>query len=174
MPETPRPRPPIAPFTPAAGAPVHLMPGQWHVGRDGSLKTLLGSCVGITIWSPQRKLGGMCHYLLPKRARRGTEPLDGRYGDEALELMVLALKKLGCPPEGCTAHLYGGADTLPDGMAKNFNVGERNIDQAWTMLERYGLNLDGVDVGDHVPRTVTLSLLTGDVTMTRGKSINRP
>jgi chemotaxis protein CheD len=162
-------RPPVA----APIQPLHLMPGQWHVAMKGLLKTLLGSCVGITLWHPNRGCGGMCHFLLPSRQRRGNEPLDGRYGDEALELMVQAMRKLGTQPQDCMAHLYGGADTLPDGVNTKFNVGERNIEQGMNLIDQYGFQLIGVDVGEHVPRTVTLTLPSGEVTMTRGRSINR-
>lgn len=163
----------LAPPGPAAApALINLLPGQWHFGAQGLLKTLLGSCVAITLWHPTRRVGGMCHFLLPSRTRRGSEPLDGRYGDEALELMVQKLRAMGTQPSDFHAHLYGGADTLPEGMNTKFNVGVRNIEQGWQMLDQYGFQLQGIDVGDDVPRTVTLKLPEGEVTMTRGQSIN--
>lgn len=164
---TPPPRPPIAlPET------KNILPGQWHFGSSGTLRTLLGSCVAVTLWHPQRGIGGMCHYLLPGRVRRAGEPLDGRFGDEALELLVQEIRKRGTQPQDYHAHLYGGADTLPDAMNVKFNVGERNIEQGWSLLDQHGFQLQGVDVGDTVPRTVTLQLPQGLVTMTRGKCVN--
>jgi chemotaxis protein CheD len=150
-----------------------LMPGQWHFGQQGLLKTLLGSCVGITLWHPLRRCGGMCHYLLPERQRRSGEPLDGRYGDEALALLAQQMRRLGTQPQDYVAHLYGGADTMPDGVNLKFNVGERNIEQGMQLIDQYGFQLEGVDVGDFVPRTITLALPGGQVTVSRGKSINR-
>lgn len=146
-----------------------LMPGQMHVGpHAGSLRTLLGSCVAITLWHPLRRIGGMCHYLLPQRTRRAGEPLDGRYGDEAVQAMVQILQSLRADPRDCIAHLYGGADTLSGQGAGSFNIGERNIEQGWSLIDRYGFSLDGVDVGEDVPRTVTLTLASGEVGMRRG------
>ena len=145
------------------------MPGQMHIGpHASSLRTLLGSCVAITLWHPLRRIGGMCHYLLPQRSRRAGEPLDGRYGDEALEAMVQALQSLRADPKDFIAHLYGGADTLSGHDAGSFNIGERNIEQGWSLIDRYGFALDGVDVGEDVPRTVTLTLASGEVAMRRG------
>ncbi|MBH9577203.1 chemotaxis protein CheD [Inhella proteolytica] len=169
MPEPTRP-----PF-PAPGKPaqtLNLLPGQWHFGPQGNLVTLLGSCVAITLWHPQKGLGGMCHYLLPSRTRRSGEPLDGRFGDEALELLLQKIRLHGTHPQDYHAHLYGGADTLPDGMKVKFNVGERNIEQGWSLLDQYGFQLQGVDVGDTVPRTVSLKLPEGLVTVRRGPSVN--
>ena len=164
-------KPAAAPWQ-LAGRPgdhLVLMPGQMHVGpHASSLRTLLGSCVAITLWHPLRRIGGMCHYLLPQRHRRAGDALDGRYGDEAVQAMVQALQSLRADPQDFIAHLYGGADTLSGQGAGSFNIGERNIEQGWSLIERYGFALDGVDVGEDVPRTVTLTLATGEVSMRRG------
>jgi chemotaxis protein CheD len=151
------------------GDHLNLMPGQMHFGgKAASLRTLLGSCLAVTLWHPTRKLGGMCHFLLPKRQRKPGEPLDGRYGDEALEAMVALLRAARTEPSEYQAHLYGGADTMPEGSALKFNVGERNIEQGFSLVDRYGFEIQGVDVGEDVPRSVTLTLASGEVDMRRG------
>jgi chemotaxis protein CheD len=166
---------PTLPPTPAwqvraqPGQHVVLMPGQLHFGpAAASLRTLLGSCVAVTLWHPERRIGGMCHFLLPARSNRVGEAPDGRYGDDALEAMVQAIKVTGTDPRDYHAHLYGGADTLPDGVRIKFNVGERNIEKGWSLIDQHGFQLQGVDVGEDVPRTVTLTLATGEVEMRRG------
>ena len=152
----------------ADGPLLTLMPGQLHFGKNLVLKTLLGSCVGLTLWHPEKRIGGMCHYLLPNRTRRGNEPLDGRFGDEAVQTLVNALERAGTQPQDYIAHLYGGADTMPDGASFKLNVGERNIEQAWQLIDKHGFQLDGVDVGDFVPRSVSLDLRSGLVQIKRG------
>lgn len=135
------------------------------------MRTLLGSCVAITLWHPRQRLGGMCHYLLPSRTRAPGAVVDGRYGDEAVGLMVEMLERMGTRPSEYVAHLYGGADTLPDGTGSKLNIGERNIEQGWTLIDKYGFQLDGVDVGDNVPRTVLLDCTSGQVHMRRSTRI---
>ena len=156
------------------GQNLFLMPGQWYFGdRPAQLRTLLGSCVAITLWHPQRHLGGMCHFLLPSRKPQGAPhdlaQFDGRYGEEALGLLVHELQRLHTRPHDYVAHLYGGADTMPDQAGVKFNVGERNIEMGWTLIDQHGFQLEGVDVGDHVPRTVTMCMESGQVTVRRGK-----
>jgi chemotaxis protein CheD len=171
----------VAPSAPPANAQGHwqvadqrgqnlvLMPGQMHFGQQASsVRTLLGSCVAITLWHPVRRIGGMCHFLLPSRQRRPGDATDGRYGDEAVEAMVQALKVLRASPEEFVAHLYGGADTMSGVSVAKFNIGERNIEQGWSLIDRYGFQLDGVDVGEDIPRMVSLSLADGTVNMRRG------
>jgi chemotaxis protein CheD len=147
-----------------------LMPGEMHFGAQvASLRTLLGSCVAVTLWHPARRIGGMCHYLLPTRPQRtAVDAPDGRYGDEALDALVTQLRRAGTEPAEYQAHLYGGADTMPEGSPLRFNVGERNIEQGWSLLDRWGFQLQGVDVGEDVPRSVSLTLATGEVEMRRG------
>jgi chemotaxis protein CheD len=173
---------PLPPLQPAAapqgsywqlgarpGEEVFLMPGQLHFSEiAASAKTLLGSCVALTLWHPERKIGGMCHYLLPSRSRSGHEPLDGRYGDEAMDVLLQHIRASRTEPAEYHAHLYGGADTMPEGSGLKFNVGERNIEQGWSFIDRHGFQLQGVDVGEDVPRTVRLNLATGEVEMKRG------
>lgn len=151
------------------GQNLVLMPGQMHLGQQvASLRTLLGSCVAITLWHPLKRIGGMCHFLLPKRMRRDGDAPDGRYGDEAVAEMVRTLTALQTKPQDYVAHLYGGADTMSGVSAARFNIGERNIEQGWALIDQYGFQLDGVDVGEDIPRTVSLTLASGAVTMRRG------
>lgn len=151
------------------GEHLVLLPGQWHVGRHvAHMRTLLGSCVAVILWHPRRRMGAMCHYLLPSRRRTPGMPLEGRFGDEAMALMARALQRHQIPPQEFEAHLYGGADTLPDSLGTKLNVGERNIEAGWSLIEQHGYTLQAVDVGDNIPRTVSLCLHSGEVQVRRG------
>jgi hypothetical protein len=61
---------------------IFLQPGEFYFGdHETRIRTLLGSCVAITMWHPRLRIGGMCHYLLPMhRGRSGKTELDGRGG----------------------------------------------------------------------------------------------
>ena len=73
------------------GQDLNLLAGQLYFGGEASVvRTLLGSCVGITLWNPKRRLGGMCHFLLPQRAPDPNGGLDGRFGEEAVQMLVEA------------------------------------------------------------------------------------
>ncbi|ACB33795.1 CheD [Leptothrix cholodnii SP-6] len=152
------------------GHDLLLMPGQLYFGNQPSaVRTLLGSCVAVTLWHPKRRIGGMCHYLLPERNGGAGLPRDGRYGTDAIELLVEAVHHMGTHCHDYEAHLYGGADTLPGHLAHKPNVGVRNIEIGWSLVDRHGFQLMGVDVGDNVPRTVRLNMKTGEVQMRRSE-----
>ncbi len=151
---------------------VMLMPGELFFGEKiPCLRTLLGSCVAVTLWNPKRRIGGMCHFLLPGRTRPANAPRDGKYGDEAIAMMVDAIRRAGTRPQDYEAHLYGGADTMPDIERAMRYVGERNIETGWRLIDQFGFNLVGVDVGENVPRVVRMNLLTGEVDMKRGQPV---
>jgi chemotaxis protein CheD len=157
------------------GQTLHLLAGQMYFGDSpSSIRTLLGSCVAISLWHPGKRVGGMCHFLLPQRPRTREMPRDARYGDEAMNYLAEAVKRCGTTPQEYETHLYGGADTMPDQAGVKFNVGERNIETGWQLIDQYGFVLQGVDVGDFVPRTVVLDMRSGEVRMTRGETMKRP
>ena len=75
---------------------IFLQPGEWYFGgRDTRIRTLLGSCIAITLWHPRLQVGGMCHFLLPSRSslHPPATPLDGRYGDEAVAALVHEVRR---------------------------------------------------------------------------------
>lgn len=95
---------------------VFLQPGEYHFGdRNTRIRTLLGSCVSVVIWHPLLLIGGMCHFLLPQRSgRHSGSTLDGRYADEALQLLLQAASAAGTRAEEYQAKLFGGGNMFPD------------------------------------------------------------
>jgi chemotaxis protein CheD len=156
------------------GQVLNLLAGHLYFGHaPSSIRTLLGSCVAVTLWHPHKRIGGMCHFLLPMRPRTPDMPRDARYGDEAMHYLAESVKRHGTQPHEYEVHLYGGADTMPDQAGVKFNVGERNIEAGWQLIDQYGFTLQGVDVGDFVPRTVVLDMATGEVRMNRGETMKK-
>ena len=46
---------------------LNLQPGELYLARTPAiLRTILGSCVGVTFWSPRLGAGAMCHGVLPR------------------------------------------------------------------------------------------------------------
>jgi chemotaxis protein CheD len=156
---------------PKVGEKVFLLPGQWYFGQTGALvRTLLGSCIAVTLWHPQKRFGGMCHFLLPTRPKPPDGTLDGRFGDEAMLLLSRAISRTGTRSSEYEVNLYGGADTMPDEIKIKFNIGERNVEKAWELIDKYGFQLQSVDVGGNEPRTVLIDLCSGQVELRRGRA----
>ncbi len=121
---------------------VFLNPGEWFAGdRHHRVRTLLGSCVSITLWHPHLKVGAMSHSLLTTRGSP-SESRDGRYVDEALWLMLDALAALGAAAPVLEAKVFGGGDMFPAQAGKNglgLRIGQRNGEAAKQLLAQAGI-----------------------------------
>jgi chemotaxis protein CheD len=149
---------------PGSAIDVFLQPGEWFVGgADFRVRTLLGSCVSITLWHPGRQVGAMSHFLLARRARASEQP-DGRYGDDALDLMCAGLVAQGVDPRQCVAKLFGGADmfcSVP--AARELRIGRNNGDAAREMLATRGIAVRAEHLFGAGHRQVLFDIKDGDV-----------
>ena len=144
---------------------VFLQPGEFHFGDAATrIRTLLGSCVAITMWHPVRRLGGMCHYLLPTRQGCVSPDLDGRYGDEALLLFLRAIDERETTPRDYQVKVFGGGNMFPAlGKGTVLEVGVRNIALATEVLGQMGCSVASQHVGDIGYRTIIFDVWSGDV-----------
>ncbi|WP_293761223.1 chemotaxis protein CheD [uncultured Aquitalea sp.] len=145
---------------------VFLHPGDWHFGgRETVIRTLLGSCVSITLWHPRLLVGGMCHYLLARRNDRQETRFSGRYGDEAMLLMLREVLATGRPLKEFKAKLIGGAAVLSsiERDLPAHDVPARNIDMARSLAQQLGLSVQAEDLGGNSPRVVLFDVESGDV-----------
>lgn len=124
----------------------------------------LGSCVGVILYEPELKLGGLAHTLLPERRPGMGEDRPGKFVTLAIRRMLRELLELGAERDRITARLCGGAHMFhppPDDPAHT--VGQRNIRAARKTLDELGIELSGEDVGGRIGRTVEFDLATGKV-----------
>ncbi len=144
---------------------IMLHPGEFFFGQDDAvIKTHLGSCVAITMWHPQHKSGGMCHYMLPTRGVK-TTTLDGRYGDEAITLFLEAIRQYPSPIQEYEVKLFGGGHmfdiTTPAGDYPN--VADQNIQAAWQLTRHLGLTIKAHHLGLSGHRSLIFELNNGHV-----------
>ncbi|MFP5393529.1 MAG: chemotaxis protein CheD, partial [Gammaproteobacteria bacterium] len=117
---------------------IFLQPGEYFAGDRGfRVRTLLGSCVSITLWHPRLRVGAMSHFLLP--ARPGGARPDGRYGDDALLLMLNELRAHGVAARDCEAKVFGGGDMFPARLREGPSIGQRNGAAARALLAASGI-----------------------------------
>lgn len=118
---------------------IFLQPGEHFMG-DAScrIRTLLGSCVSITLWHPVRRVGAMSHFLLPSRSRPHDGDLNGHYGDESLWILLQELADIEVMPTQCVGKIFGGGEMFP-GQARSANpsVGTLNGEAARALLRSH-------------------------------------
>ncbi len=141
---------------------LSIEPGDWYLGDDyESVYTVLGSCVALTAWHPELKVGGLCHYLLPAvpSSQRHLDPFHneqaGRYGKTALILLKKAMLR-HAPLKEYKLGLFGGSDTL-----SNYGIGKQNLFYAQQWLYDEKLTIDQKDVGGLISRSLFLHMDSG-------------
>lgn len=148
---------------------ILLQPGEYYFSNDPNtrIRTLLGSCVSVTLWHPKFKTGGMCHFLLPKRKdplqKLSTELADARYAEEALWLLRQEIKQSGLPLSQFQAKLFGGGRMFKGEAGSASDVGCKNIQMARDLLQHMGLSSVSEHVGGTGHRNVFFDLWSGDV-----------
>jgi chemotaxis protein CheD len=152
---------------PAHTVEIFLHQGEVYFGdRDTRIRTVLGSCVAITMWHPDLLFGGMCHYMLPSRRRTTNEPLDGKYADEALELMFTEIKRNSTRPNEYQIKLFGGGNMFPaSNKLREHHVGLKNVEAGRELLARHGLKIHAEHLGGNGHRNLIFDVWNGHVWM---------
>lgn len=154
---------------------IVLSPGQIYFGQQpGIVHTLLGSCVAATIWHPQKKVGGMCHYLLSDRnkfIKTSHQPI-GYFGSDAVDFFHKKVQIFGLSPASFEVKLFGGGNMFSDNSDSQhpLNVSESNIACGREMFLRYGFRIKTEDVGGVRYRKIYFDLTSGDVWVKYGRN----
>lgn len=148
---------------------VHVAPGQVSLGKAGEeLRTLLGSCVAVSLWQPHRRLGALSHVALPARnLPPGGVRLDGRFADEAWVKMAMLLAAHGITPHDCVCKIFGGGRIFANEFA---NIGGRNIESVRQLLDSCGIAISKEHVGGIGHRELRFNVATGDVWLRHRKA----
>jgi chemotaxis protein CheD len=146
---------------------IFLQPGEvMFAGEDTWLVTLLGSCVAITLWHPLKRLGGMCHIVLPHAHEGKDVKGDGRYAREAVQMLQGAVRNAGLKPAELEIKIFGGGSMLSDcSSAGNlvYAIPARNVAVAKMLVEQAGWNLMAEHTGGRGYRQVKFDISTGEV-----------
>ena len=144
---------------------LFLQPGEYFVGNaDYRIRTLLGSCVSITLWHPGLRIGAMSHFLLSTRGAGSLHELSGRYGEEALSLMLRELECATVPPMECQAKIFGGSNMFPrQAQTIALNVGRKNGETARRLLRFHGIQIVSESLFGIGHRQIIFDVGSGDV-----------
>lgn len=132
----------------------------------------LGSCIGVTLFDPSSKIGGMVHIMLPDSSQFQNKSNPAKYADLGIPLLLSEVLQAGARRSGLQAKMAGGAQMFSF-VDKNsaLNIGKRNTEMAKEVLAGLGIKLWGEATGGNFGRTMILNTSTGEVAI---RSIGRP
>jgi chemotaxis protein CheD len=121
----------------------------------------LGSCVGIAIYDPVSRVGGLLHAMLPDSTidleKAGRKP--AMFVDTGIPALFRAAYELRAEKHRVHIYVVGGAQIMDS--SGFFNIGKRNYDAVQGIFSRHGLRAVAEEVGGMVNRTMFLNLSTG-------------
>lgn len=134
-----------------------IHPGEYYAsGEDIYISTVLGSCIAVAFFDPEKQVGGLNHFMLPGTISREDAILSesGKYGMYAMELVINDLLKLGANRKRIRAKVFGGGHVLSGTLQDSDNVPKSNITFAFEYLQMEGFPVDSSDVGGTIARKI--------------------
>ena len=141
---------------------------DYKVGKAPStlIRYGLGSCIGVSLYDPQLKVGGLLHIMLPDSTQARASDNPAKFADTGLPLMLEDVLKLGASRSRLVAKIAGGAQMFAFANATDImRVGARNAAAITELLQKMNIRLIAQDVGGTYGRTVSIDLNTGMYTV---------
>ena len=132
----------------------------------------LGSCIGIALYDPVTKIGGLAHIMLPDSTKMRNNSNIAKFADTGIEELLKRVIKEGASKTRLVAKIAGGAKMFEvSGLSDIGNVGQRNAEASKAKLKELGIRLVAEDTGLNYGRTVELHCDTGEYYI---KSVGKP
>lgn len=159
------------------GVVIKVGMADLKTGRAPDILTTLGlgSCVGIALWDPKTKIGGLAHVMLPDSTQIRNNSNIAKFADSGIIELVRQMERMGAPKSRLVAKIAGGAKMFEvSGSTAVGNIGERNALASKQKLRELGIRIIAEDTGLNYGRTVELNCENGDyVIKAVGKSIKK-
>lgn len=151
---------------------VYVQPGESHLVRGPAvMRTLLGSCVGVTFLHRRLGIAALCHPMLPQHPDAKREPLSlataRRYVDFAIRDLAAQFDALGAPRGEVEIKVFGGGDVLQTGDESRPTVGRLNRETALEVLRDEGFEVAASRLGGPCGVHIDFYTVTGEVRLRR-------
>lgn len=123
----------------------------------------LGSCIGVAIYDPLAKVGGILHFMLPDSL---LDPVKGQenphmFADTGLPRLFRECYQMGAQKSRLQVKVAGGSQVL--GSKEYFQIGRRNFAALRKIFLKNNVLIDKAEVGGTQARTLFLEIATGNV-----------
>ena len=144
----------------AAQAPQKLGLGELCVlAGTGTVRTLLGSCIGLVLYDQKQRVGGMAHIVLP--VSNGSDHPPGKYATTAVPELIRGIEAAGGRPRHLSAKLAGGANMFASSTSNG--IGEQNLAMVERLLKESAIPIFARHCGGQQGRKLTYTVETGIV-----------
>ncbi|MGL4345390.1 MAG: chemotaxis protein CheD [Cellulosilyticaceae bacterium] len=137
---------------------------DFNVAKQPHILTTLGlgSCVGIALYDPIHKIGGLAHIMLPDSTQIRNNSNVAKFADTGLAVLVDRMIELGAVQNRLVAKIAGGAHMFEfKHMDETMRIGARNVAAVTSLLQQYKIPIKASDTGSNYGRTIELHTDTG-------------
>ncbi len=131
--------------------------------KDSIVAYSLGSCIGLVIYDPQARVGGILHYMLPDssvdKSKAQVNPF--MFADTAIPKLFEQSDNMGADRTRLQIYIAGGAEIM--NQASLFNIGKNNVMAVEKAFSKNQVSIHKQAVGGSANRTIRLEIATGDV-----------
>lgn len=132
----------------------------------------LGSCVGITLYDPVTKIGGLAHIMLPDSTQIRNNSNIAKFADTGIEELLRRVLDAGAAKNRLVAKIAGGAKMFEvSGTSDMGRIGDRNAEAARAKLAELGIKIVVDETGLNFGRTIELYCETGEFHI---KAVGKP
>ncbi|SES63162.1 chemotaxis protein CheD [[Clostridium] polysaccharolyticum] len=115
----------------------------------------LGSCVGIVLYDPSKKMAGLAHIMLPDSTKIKMNENKAKFADTGIELLLQELEKAGANRRNLLAKIAGGSQMFAFRSNNDMlRIGERNVEATKEKLKQLGIRIVAEDTGRNYGRTI--------------------
>jgi chemotaxis protein CheD len=131
--------------------------------QDVVVTHALGSCIGVAVYDPTAKVGGILHYMLPESTLDADKARDNpfMFADTGIPRLFKDCYQLGATKQRMKVKVAGGSQVL--GGQEHFYIGRRNYAALRKIFLKNNVLIDNEDVGGAKARTMYLEIATGKV-----------
>ena len=151
---------------------VNVGIGEYAISDSAELQLktyALGSCVAIIIYDRDQKVAALMHVALPdsdiNKEKASRSP--GYFADTGVVQLLKELEKRKAKKKNISIKLAGGSNIMDEN--RRFDIGKRNVLAIKKLLWKYQLGVIAEDTGGDISRTVSVSVETGNVSISSGQ-----
>ena len=132
----------------------------------------IGSCLGLMVYDPIAKVGGLLHAMLPLSKINPNKAKTNPYMfvDIGVPKLFKEIYRIGGEKSRLVVKAAGCGQPL--GKNEIFKIGERNFTILKKLLWKNNVLLDADDVGGPSGRTVYFDVSTGEVKISSNGSVS--
>ena len=124
----------------------------------------LGSCVGVVLYDPTKKICGMVHVMLPDSTKIKNNENIAKFADTGREELLRRVVALGANRKNIVAKIAGGAQMFAFKSDNDMlRVGDRNVEATKGKLKQLNIPLLAEDTGKNSGRTIEFYPETGEL-----------